>query len=147
MAGMDRLPIEDAAHRLRLSVSTLRRRIRTGSLAVERQETPQGYRYVVLVQEPEGRAMESDSDGAVSAMASPLQDQLAELLAERDWPRRRAEELTTLLNREQEAVLRLAAPHDRAPLPAPAAPVEPPAVTARQDRRKFPASCRRRKQQ
>lgn len=133
MEQLARLSIEDAARRLGLSVSTLRRRIRSGSIGVEREETPQGYRYVVLVPES---AVDPALRGDESGPSAP--DLLADLVTERDWLRRRVEELTTLLNREQEAVLRLSAEREaRALAPADiaeeapvltethAAPVEP----------------------
>ncbi len=125
MDGFARHSIEDAAHRLGLSVSTLRRRIRAGSLAVEREETPQGYRYVVLVPE-DAAGGEAQLDGS-----EPVDgDRLRDLIAERDWLRRRVEELTTLLNREQEAVLRLSTEREAQPLPPAQEAIEPPSLAA-----------------
>jgi hypothetical protein len=119
MDSFKRLSIEDAAHELGLSISTLRRRIRAGSLAVEREQTPQGYRYVVLVSdEPDGSSAPQDGAGrSDGACPTETYEQLAAIVTERDWLRRRVEELTTLLNREQEAVLRLAAGRDGGQLP------------------------------
>lgn len=97
---MERLTIDEAAARLGVSVSTVRRRIRDGILTVEREETAQGFRYYVILEEP----------ATVSTPGTPtaqnVDAQLAQLTADRDWLRSRVEELTALLNREQELGLR-----------------------------------------
>lgn len=114
---MRRVSIDEAAIALGLSVSSVRRRIRAGTLTVEREATAAGFRYaVILPDEAEPLVASADyappsqppSQPASTDYAAPTQDdQVATLTAERDWLRQRVEELTTLLNREQEAVLRL----------------------------------------
>ncbi len=101
LLGVEDLTIEDAAARLGVSVSTVRRRIRDGLLMAERVTTPQGFKYRILL---------PNSPPAVPSPESPPPsnpDELAPLRDERDWLRARVEELTALLNREQETSLRL----------------------------------------
>jgi hypothetical protein len=101
LGAMRRLSIDEAARELGLSVSSVRRRIRTGALKTEQATTAQGFRYVVVLEDtPEHAATEVPAD---------VGDTLAAVVAERDWLRARVEELTALLNREQETALRLAA--------------------------------------
>lgn len=90
--ALQRLSIEDAATRLGVSVSTLRRRIRAGALTVERSPTPQGYRYAVLLPDPEAAAPPGE-DAAPPPPATPgMADLLAQVMSERDWLRQRVEE-------------------------------------------------------
>ncbi len=112
-----RLSIDEAAIALGLSVSSVRRRVKAGSLQVERETTPAGFRYVVVLPDepPSQPPSQAPSTDDAPRSQTPSQepstlsqsDQVAALTAERDWLRQRVEELTTLLNREQEAVLRL----------------------------------------
>ena len=114
--AMERLSVEDAARRLGISVSTVRRRIRDGMLTVEQEATPQGFRYWVLF------TGESSGTSAAAAPESATVAELEVVRAERDWLRARVEELTALLNREQEAVLRLTASQRLAIEPPPSTP-------------------------
>ncbi len=107
-----RLSIEEAADVLGLSARTVRRRIRSGILPSEREATPQGYRYVVLLD-----VVQVDAEPVSTPLATPTDTEeqvtaalLAEVTAERDWLRRRVEELTrqhenfqVLLRQAQEA--------------------------------------------
>lgn len=101
LPGVEELTIEDAAARLGVSVSTVRRRIRDGLLMAERVTTPQGFKYrLLLPNSPPG-----DPPPESPPPSNP--DEMAALRDERDWLRSRVEELTALLNREQETSLRL----------------------------------------
>ena len=148
---VDRLTIDEAARRLGVSVSTIRRQIRAGWLRVEREQTPQGFRYVVLLEAaPDHHDHPSADDDAATADRHD-QAQTQEAMARRiDWLERRVEELVTLLNREQEAVLRLTETHrPLLPPPAYAAPVhdylpERPAPTQSDQTRVPPPRPRRR---
>ncbi len=108
---MERLAIEDAAVRLGVSVSTIRRRIRDGVLTAEREQTPQGFKYWVLI----------PGETAPPAAEVPAVSELALVREERDWLRARVEELTTLLNREQEVNLRLSTALSQRPVISPPA--------------------------
>jgi hypothetical protein len=101
-----RVSIDEAASALGLSVSSVRRRIKAGSLTVERETTPAGFRYAVIL--PDETSSPAPSTDYAPPMQTPSHpEQVETLTTERDWLRQRVEELTTLLNREQEAVLRL----------------------------------------
>jgi hypothetical protein len=83
------LTLEAAAGRLGLSTRTVRRRVLAGTLPYEREATPQGYRYWVLV--------EQDGDAATPVVPSPAPSTetaalLAQVQGERDWLRQHAEE-------------------------------------------------------
>jgi len=56
IAEVDRITVADAARRLGVSPTTVRRRIATGHLAAERHPRPQGVRILVLWEEPTQRA-------------------------------------------------------------------------------------------
>ena len=125
-----RLTIDQAAHRLGVSTSTIRRHIRAGTLRVERAPTPQGFRWVVLVEdEPEPGGDDRHDHGAHDHGGRPAQadgdDRRQELADRVAWLERRVEELVTLLNREQEAVLRLTETQ-RPALPSPGSDYVPP---------------------
>jgi hypothetical protein len=133
-----RLSIEDAAAALGVSVSTVRRRIRAGRLAVEREATPQGFRYWVTL---EG----GESSDSTRSKASVDANELAALTAERDWLRARVEALELALNREQETALRLSQALGQRPatlaaaaepMPPMAEPMEPPQTPATSPQRR-----------
>ena len=53
MQGVDAyVPLTEAAQRLGVSVDTVRRRIRAGELVAQREQRPQGYRWLVKLPEP-----------------------------------------------------------------------------------------------
>ena len=125
-----RLTIDQAAHRLGVSTSTIRRHIRAGTLRVERAPTPQGFRWVVLVDdEPEPGGGDRHDHGAHDHGGRSAQvsgdDRHQELADRVAWLEQRVEELVTLLNREQEAVLRLTETQ-RPALPSPGSDYAPP---------------------
>jgi DNA-binding Lrp family transcriptional regulator len=106
--------LADAAIRLGLSPDAVRMRVRRGQLAGVKV----GRALLVYLDGRASAATESSERGTEqpnelhehterTANSASEQGQLAAVVAERDWLRRRVEELTALLNREQEAVLRL----------------------------------------
>jgi hypothetical protein len=62
---VSRLSIKEAADRLRVSEITVRRRLHNGELEGEQEETPQGFRWVVLL--PDGVADDDSTDQAASS--------------------------------------------------------------------------------
>jgi len=123
---VERVSIDLAAQRLGVSVSTVRRRIRDGTLEVEREQTAQGFKYHILLPDTNGEVPETE----VSAAPAPdLSAKLADVEQERDWLRARVEELTTMLNREQETSLRLSLALSQRP--AIGSPVDTPTPTQR----------------
>lgn len=100
----ERLTIDQAAARLGISARTVRRRIRAGVLRSEKQETPQGFVYHVLLTaeevtvtateepvsalEPEqGTTGEGAALAAAEATIAELRAHLTTVEAERDWLR------------------------------------------------------------
>jgi hypothetical protein len=65
--------IAEAARRLRLSEYTIRRRLRTGELPGEQVPTPQGYVWMVEVDD---EPPDTSADGEVAALISVLREQL-----------------------------------------------------------------------
>jgi hypothetical protein len=69
---MERVSIKEAAERLGVSQDTIRRRLKSGGLAGEREKTPQGFVWrVELPQEPSSRAAAAEPTVTASA---PLGD-------------------------------------------------------------------------
>jgi DNA-binding Lrp family transcriptional regulator len=114
------VPLADAAIRLGISPDAVRMRVRRGQLTGVRV----GRTLLVYLDGPAAAATELSEQTAehrtnseqrterTSEQANSETEQgrqFAAIVAERDWLRRRVEELTALLNREQEAVLRLSA--------------------------------------
>jgi excisionase family DNA binding protein len=100
----ERVSLQEAAHRLGVSVRTLQRRIRTGEIAAERIPTPRGYRVIVLLD-----AGTAESEPASTPRESDATAVLAEVRAQRDWLQARVEalertvdRLTVLLNQAQQ---------------------------------------------
>jgi hypothetical protein len=86
---LQRLPLDQAAIALGCSLSTIRRRIRTGTLQTERERHAGGYRLLVLVdQQP--------------SIVPANQAELEQLRYELGQERTRANTLLRLLEREQE---------------------------------------------
>jgi hypothetical protein len=65
MSETERVPIRDAAQRLGISTDTVRRRLKSGELNGERQETPQGFIWLVELPEIVARVIDSDVDTGV----------------------------------------------------------------------------------
>ncbi|MEI8147809.1 MAG: helix-turn-helix domain-containing protein [Actinomycetes bacterium] len=68
---MERLTTTDAARRLGVSPSTVRRRIAAGRLRAERQDRPQGVRYLVLWDPPV-----ASRDGELDSLYSDTDDEV-----------------------------------------------------------------------
>lgn len=105
--GVERLTIAEAAQRLGVSEVTIRRRVRSGQLASEKEETAAGFMYRVLLPSPEelGHAEEQRThEHQVHAESAALEAALETLRQELE---RRSEEnrrLQELLAREQALV-------------------------------------------
>jgi hypothetical protein len=110
----ERLGIKTAAERLGVSSDTIRRRLVRGELPGEREPTPQGYRWVVLLpgtteRTPAPPGAGSPADAAtLRERCAGLERLSAELAADRDaWRDRAAQdadaarELRVLLGRAQ----------------------------------------------
>lgn len=71
------LKLEEAAHLLRTSVNTLRRRIKLGQLRVEKMPRPQGYTYRVFLPEALTLNAEGNSKANLEELVELLRQQLA----------------------------------------------------------------------
>ncbi len=115
----ERLSIKDAAERLGVSADTIRRRMKKGELVGEKEPTPQGYEWRILLPVDESDATEppeepvaSPSLAGVAIELELLRERLDELKAERDAWREQAlrsgeaeRELRILLRGAQELAL------------------------------------------
>lgn len=117
------IPIHEAAQRLGVSPDTIRRRIRRGELRATKEETPQGYIWLVEVPEDEpmqpymqdggvhGQEHRQDvqeaTDGEVQALRNlvdVLKAQVAIQQEELEARRREVQELHILLQQAQKAL-------------------------------------------
>ena len=101
-----RLSIDEAAHHLAISPRTVRRRIRDGSLPAEREDTPQGFRYVVLIEDGAAPAEHHHEPPPASPDTAMLETLLAQVTSERDFLRRQVEQLTQQAENAQVLLLR-----------------------------------------
>lgn len=112
----ERLSIAEAAERLGVSLDTVRRRRVKGELASEKEETPQGFRWVILLpkEEPDEQeeAPEPEPTPAQAIELELLRERVDELKEERDAWREQARrsgeaerELRILLRQAQELAL------------------------------------------
>jgi hypothetical protein len=69
----ERLTIDQAAAHNGLSTRTVRRRIKVGTLPAEREETPQGYRYWVLLEDLDDRPGEATEPSAPAPDAAVVE--------------------------------------------------------------------------
>ncbi len=142
MAG-ERVPIREAAARLGVSADTIRRRLKRGELAGQKERTPQGFTWLVEVPftieppprpdaSPESPAAPADpgpDEGTVPAAEVRRLEQLVDVLqTELEARRREVEQLHIVLSQQARA-LALPPPQETA-APAPEPPTHPP----RQDR-------------
>jgi excisionase family DNA binding protein len=125
----ERLSIKDAAERLGVSVDTIRRRMKKGELVGEKEPTPQGYEWRIVLPVDESSATEppeelvaSPSLAGVAIELELLRERLDELKAERDAWREQAQrsseaerELRILLRQSQELALPAKATRQGAP--------------------------------
>ncbi len=137
----ERVPIREAAARLGVSADTIRRRLKSGELAGQKEQTPQGFTWLVEVPftiEPPPRPDASPElpppdSGPAQATAPTAEvrrlEQLVEVLkTELEARRREVEQLHIVLSQQARA-LALPAPQET---PEPAS--EPPTHSPRQDR-------------
>lgn len=113
----ERAPIQEAAKRLGVSPDTIRRRMKKGELVGEKEPTPQGYEWRLILAEeeddvttPQGES--SPSLASVAIEVELLRERLDDLKAERDAWREQAQrsseaerELRILLRQAQELAL------------------------------------------
>ncbi len=141
----ERVPIREAAARIGVSADTIRRRLKSGELAGQKERTPQGFTWLVEVPftiEPPPRPDASpEPSPAPAADLAPDQptapaaevrrlEQLVEVLqTELEARRREVEQLHIVLSQQARA-LALPAPHE-----APPAADESPRQTPMQDHR------------
>ncbi len=129
----DRVSIIEAAERLGVSVDTIRRRMKKGELVGEKEPTPQGYEWRIIlpreesdVTEPQGEPASVSHQGDAIKLEL-LRERIDELKQERDDWKEQAQrsgeaerELRILLRGAQE----LALPAKTTPYDAPGAPEE-----------------------
>jgi hypothetical protein len=95
------VPLTEAAARLGVSVDTVRRRIRSGELHAQREQRPQGYRWVVALPDdppaPEVAEVAEIGNDLAPAQVAPmhLQDVLGELVRLREAVQALAAHLVT----------------------------------------------------
>jgi len=116
------LTITDAAQHLGISTATVKRRLKTGTLKGRQVARPQGYRWIVEVDQDRinhqvtTHASEGDSDGhstgavELTTLVATLQAQVQAQSEELDARRREVQELHVLLQTAQAA---LTAPQSR----------------------------------
>lgn len=124
----ERLSMKQAAERLGVSVDTIRRRLKKGELVGEKEPTPQGYEWRIVLpieEEPQEAPGEPETSRGDAIEAELLRERIDELKAERDAWREQAQrsaeaerELRVLLRQAQE----LALPAKATPYDAPGAP-------------------------
>ena len=124
----ERLPIKEAAERLGVSPDTIRRRMKKGELVGEKEPTPQGYEWRIILPREEADATEPQGEPVTASHAGDaielelLRERIDELKQERDdWKeqaQRSAEaerELRVLLRQSQELALPAKATRQDAP--------------------------------
>lgn len=65
----ERLSMKQAAERLGVSVDTIRRRLKKGELVGEKEPTPQGYEWRIILPREESDATEPQADHAARSIA------------------------------------------------------------------------------
>ncbi len=136
----ERVPIREAAARLGVSADTIRRRLKSGELAGQKERTPQGYTWLVEVPftiEPPPRPDASpeppaappaepapDQTTAPAAEVRRLEQLVDVLQTELEARRREVEQLHIVLSQQARA-LALPAPQET-PMQATQAPRQPP---------------------
>jgi hypothetical protein len=103
----ERLTLDQAAHRLRLSARTVRRRVKDGTLRAEREATAQGFRYWVLLDTEPASGVDSESKAAGQAAQEAAESTLVVQLREEN------QRLWTLVETQQRTIDRLAQQVDR----------------------------------
>lgn len=68
---LQRLPVDQAAVSLGLSVATVKRRLKKGTLRGEQEATPSGFKWVVLVDDAATPAATADGVAGVAAATAP----------------------------------------------------------------------------
>jgi excisionase family DNA binding protein len=104
---VERVTTEEAAQRLGISVATVRRRIAAGALRAEQEQRPQGTRWLVLLDsgEPSVERLTQGHKPKTGTHHEASDRELERALDEVTYLRRKLDELTTLLAREQQAHL------------------------------------------
>lgn len=144
----ERLSIRDAAERLGVSPDTIRRRMKKGELVGEKEPTPQGYEWRIILPTEESDTGEPQLDEAPEPPRSEaielelLRERIDELKEERDAWKEQAQrsgdaerELRILLRQAQE----LALPAKATPQDAPGATEEPVQVSGDSHKATSPA--------
>ena len=128
----ERVPIKEAAERLGVSADTIRRRMKKGELVGEKEPTPQGYEWRIVLPVEESNAGDERQEAPEPPRSDTielelLRERLDELKEERDAWRGQAQrsgeaerELRILLRQAQE----LALPANATRQDAPGAPEE-----------------------
>lgn len=111
----ERLSMKQAAERLGVSVDTIRRRLKKGELVGEKEPTPQGYEWRIVLpieEEPQEAPGEPETSQGDAIERELLRERIDELKAERDAWREQAQrsgdaerELRILLRQAQELAL------------------------------------------
>lgn len=102
------LPVNDAAIALGVSVATLKRRLKAGTVPGRQEKSPSGFRWYVEVPGDEGTGQEGakseHADDARDQVIIVLQQQVQELWAEVGARREEVRELHVLLQRAQSQI-------------------------------------------
>lgn len=127
----ERLSIRDAAERLGVSPDTIRRRMKKGELVGEKEPTPQGYEWRIILPTEESEPQQDEAPEPPQSVAIEmelLRERIDELKEERDAWKEQAQrsgeaerELRILLRQAQE----LALPAETTRQDAPGATEEP----------------------
>ena len=112
LPGMtERLSLDAAAHRLGVSVRTLRRRIHRGELVAEREETAQGFRYWITLDTEGAAASQQVHEPPGQVPDSAL---VEELRGERDRLWALVQEQQRTIGEQQETIAGLVRQHENA---------------------------------
>ena len=99
--------IQEAAHKLGVAESTIRRRLRNGELEGQQMTTPQGFTWMVELSEDLLAAQESQStgeDGVLRELVDVLRYQVTGLEGQLGTKDRQIEQLHVLLQQAQAAL-------------------------------------------
>ena len=107
----ERLSLDAAAHRLGVSVRTLRRRIHRGEVQAEREETAQGFRYWITLDTDPPPASQQTREPPGQAPDAPL---VEELRGERDRLWALVQEQQRTIAEQQETIAGLVRQHENA---------------------------------
>jgi len=107
--AVERVSVHEAAARLGVSEVTIRRRLRKGDLTAEKEVTPQGYQWRILLpvtleppQKPDDAAPAAPMGGGDASVAVALRETIGVLERELAQRNTEIERLLTILSREQE---------------------------------------------